>query len=251
MFWFPLIAGLYCVFGQQSVQFAQQQPLLYYTTYVYSMLHVAYIFTPIWVFALVCVWYHFLISFPIMWLLLRQMNVREEARVRAMGASQELIDTFPIFKFKKATLQIPNPPLEPTDPFQIQIDHIPDESTKISAEPVEKMNSRPSTPKKDNVGSPLSEKSPKKSKKRFKFFKRDSTEEIIHGEPSRPLQSEFLEVDENHASCTICLEEYNDEDLLKQLPCMHHFHSTCIDDWLRVNAKCPYCVQNLKPEEKK
>ena len=233
MFWFTLITGLYCVLGQDAPMFLQQQPLLYYTVYVYSMLHIAYIFMPIWIFALVC------LCFPVMWLVVRQMGVREETRVRAMGASEELINTFPIFKFKKAAaVQIPMPPLDtPLDPFQ--------------ANPTTLQSLAKSGQPKVAIGSPNTDKKTKKHKRKFRFFKRDDTidENPIVGESTSVTIPEFLEIDEDHASCSICLEDYATDDLLKQLPCSHHFHSVCIDDWLRVNAKCPYCVKNLKSAE--
>lgn len=42
-------------------------------------------------------------------------------------------------------------------------------------------------------------------------------------------------------SCMICLEEYKAGDIVKTLPCLHYFHSNCIDKWLRRNEKCPEC----------
>ena len=45
------------------------------------------------------------------------------------------------------------------------------------------------------------------------------------------------------ANCGICLCSYESNDLIKLLPCGHHFHSDCIDQWLSVNKTCPYCKQ--------
>lgn len=47
------------------------------------------------------------------------------------------------------------------------------------------------------------------------------------------------------AECCICLCAYDDGNELRELPCRHHFHSTCIDKWLHINATCPLCKYNI------
>ncbi|XP_077236027.1 E3 ubiquitin protein ligase RIE1-like [Tasmannia lanceolata] len=47
------------------------------------------------------------------------------------------------------------------------------------------------------------------------------------------------------AECCICLTAYEDGAELHSLPCNHHFHSTCISKWLRLNATCPLCKYNI------
>lgn len=32
--------------------------------------------------------------------------------------------------------------------------------------------------------------------------------------------------------CPICIDEFNDEEDLRLLPCKHIFHPQCIDTWL-------------------
>ncbi|KAI3781867.1 hypothetical protein L2E82_11895 [Cichorium intybus] len=43
------------------------------------------------------------------------------------------------------------------------------------------------------------------------------------------------------AVCCICLAKYTDDDLLRELPCTHFFHTECVDKWLKINASCPLC----------
>jgi len=46
--------------------------------------------------------------------------------------------------------------------------------------------------------------------------------------------------------CAICLEDFCDGEELMRLPCLHLFHSGCCRDWLRRQAKCPFCNLDLK-----
>lgn len=50
---------------------------------------------------------------------------------------------------------------------------------------------------------------------------------------------------EDAAECCICLSSYEDGVELRDLPCSHHFHGTCINKWLRINATCPLCKYNI------
>lgn len=46
----------------------------------------------------------------------------------------------------------------------------------------------------------------------------------------------------NGSICPICLSEYRPKEIVKTIPdCQHCFHQDCIDEWLRLNASCPFC----------
>lgn len=47
------------------------------------------------------------------------------------------------------------------------------------------------------------------------------------------------------AECCICLSSYENGTELNALPCNHHFHSTCVLKWLKLNATCPLCKYNI------
>jgi hypothetical protein len=47
--------------------------------------------------------------------------------------------------------------------------------------------------------------------------------------------------------CSICFDEYGEDDLVTQLPCKHHFCTKCIERWLTQRSKrCPICKQDAK-----
>ena len=42
--------------------------------------------------------------------------------------------------------------------------------------------------------------------------------------------------------CAVCLEEYEEREKLRELPCSHRFHVACIDEWLmKMQPFCPLC----------
>ncbi len=49
---------------------------------------------------------------------------------------------------------------------------------------------------------------------------------------------------EEERSCSICLDALQDKEVVKTLPCLHHFHASCIEEWLRREGQkvsCPVC----------
>jgi len=51
--------------------------------------------------------------------------------------------------------------------------------------------------------------------------------------------------------CMICHEEYCEGQIVKTLPCIHHFHVKCIDPWLAQKDTCPECRHNVGCNEVK
>jgi len=41
--------------------------------------------------------------------------------------------------------------------------------------------------------------------------------------------------------CPICLEEFQESQLIRVLPCSHRYHAACADGWLRNSILCPLC----------
>ena len=49
--------------------------------------------------------------------------------------------------------------------------------------------------------------------------------------------------DGDQSNCAICIDALKTGQMVKALQCSHKFHSKCINDWLKVQLKCPLCKQ--------
>ena len=49
-------------------------------------------------------------------------------------------------------------------------------------------------------------------------------------------------------ACCICLQDYQDGDDIRKLPCEHGFHCECVDRWLTETVNtCPLCRMEAVP----
>ncbi|KAH0470980.1 hypothetical protein IEQ34_000703 [Dendrobium chrysotoxum] len=46
---------------------------------------------------------------------------------------------------------------------------------------------------------------------------------------------------DDELTCSVCLEQVLAGEMIRSLPCLHQFHSNCIDPWLRQQGTCPVC----------
>ncbi|XP_013783097.1 E3 ubiquitin-protein ligase RNF181-like isoform X2 [Limulus polyphemus] len=49
--------------------------------------------------------------------------------------------------------------------------------------------------------------------------------------------------------CPICLKEYEEGEVVKQLPCCHKFHFSCVLPWLGKTNTCPVCRHELDTDD--
>lgn len=50
-----------------------------------------------------------------------------------------------------------------------------------------------------------------------------------------------------YKDCSICIEEFREDDLITELPCKHIFHKSCIKNWLcREKVTCPSCRKDTR-----
>ncbi|XP_053690741.1 uncharacterized protein LOC128739287 [Sabethes cyaneus] len=54
------------------------------------------------------------------------------------------------------------------------------------------------------------------------------------------------ETDEDSEKCTICLSQFEIDNDVRRLPCMHLFHKDCVDQWLVTNKHCPICRVDIE-----
>ncbi|KAE8987632.1 hypothetical protein PF005_g7597 [Phytophthora fragariae] len=45
----------------------------------------------------------------------------------------------------------------------------------------------------------------------------------------------------NNTVCAVCCDEFEAEEEVRALPCLHFYHRECIDQWLMYHRQCPIC----------
>ncbi|CAD7965627.1 unnamed protein product [Amoebophrya sp. A25] len=45
--------------------------------------------------------------------------------------------------------------------------------------------------------------------------------------------------------CVLCLVDFESEDLVVRMPCLHTFHVACVEEWVTTNGTCPTCSLDI------
>ena len=48
--------------------------------------------------------------------------------------------------------------------------------------------------------------------------------------------------------CTLSFIEFEEDEDVRRLPCMHLFHVPCVDQWLGLNKRCPICRVDIEAQ---
>ncbi|KAE9605368.1 putative transcription factor C2H2 family [Lupinus albus] len=71
---------------------------------------------------------------------------------------------------------------------------------------------------------------------------------VINSYPRFEYNKEVVHGVGHDATCSICLCEYKDSEMLRMMPeCRHYFHLCCLDSWLKLNGSCPVCRNSPLP----
>jgi hypothetical protein len=47
-------------------------------------------------------------------------------------------------------------------------------------------------------------------------------------------------------TCACCISDYEPQEVIRELPCLHWFHQDCIDEWLKAKPSCPICTHDAR-----
>jgi len=88
----------------------------------------------------------------------------------------------------------------------------------------------------------------------------DNYEEILYNKKRNKFIIELDEFQYKHVKkystikedkCAICLQKYKGVDIIKEFPCRHIFHKTCILKWIKSSNKCPLCKYDIADDVNK
>ncbi|KAF9537894.1 hypothetical protein EC957_007536 [Mortierella hygrophila] len=74
---------------------------------------------------------------------------------------------------------------------------------------------------------------------------RTATKPMIDKLGSTPMVEGMFGGDVEEATCAICLGDYKPDEIIRFLPCQHHFHLECVDQWLATDKSCPLCKHDI------
>ena len=81
---------------------------------------------------------------------------------------------------------------------------------------------------------------------RMLHYSRDNpTDAAIVSELPENEIDDINKLDNDKKNCVICMEDFKNGDKSTNLPCLHMFHTNCIQSWLKKQNTCPICKFKL------
>eukprot|EP01017_Pseudomicrothorax_dubius_P044216 TRINITY_DN7453_c0_g1_i2.p1 TRINITY_DN7453_c0_g1~~TRINITY_DN7453_c0_g1_i2.p1 ORF type:complete len:175 (-),score=12.08 TRINITY_DN7453_c0_g1_i2:311-835(-) len=74
---------------------------------------------------------------------------------------------------------------------------------------------------------------------------------FIEEKKSIPLPKEYrkqlkaMKIGKSKKECTICMNNFKEGEVIRQLPCKHIFHHCCVKPWFQKKSTCPNCRYDL------
>ncbi|CAG8432863.1 7351_t:CDS:2 [Diversispora eburnea] len=124
-----------------------------------------------------------------------------------------------------------------------------DDNREIRINIIENINNKiPLNLEEEQIISTTSEKRERTSTVLYQSSPKDSLPSISPDIHVKEKDMSHHKIQELQTTCAICIEEFQDDELLRVLPCEHEFHAKCIDEWLTTkSSKCPLCKFDLTP----
>ncbi|KAK7251128.1 hypothetical protein RIF29_34056 [Crotalaria pallida] len=74
-----------------------------------------------------------------------------------------------------------------------------------------------------------------------------ASKSAVEGLPNVAVTEELLASDSSQ--CAVCKDTFELQEIAKQLPCKHIYHSDCILPWLELHNSCPVCRYELPTDD--
>lgn len=81
---------------------------------------------------------------------------------------------------------------------------------------------------------------------RFIYFYCTCNNKLKHNRYEKII---FDEEKEYYDSCTICLDDFDNNEKLLKLKCNHIYHEKCIKTWFKNKSNCPNCNSSFSSED--
>ena len=83
--------------------------------------------------------------------------------------------------------------------------------------------------------------------RRMRSHENPTDQQILNELPETQID-DVSKLDPEKKNCVICLEDFKNGDKATVLPCIHLFHTPCIQNWLKTQNCCPICKFKLTGE---